>query len=182
MARAGYIYRIIAPGSNSVYVGQSYSPHARFKQHKARPCNPALAHFLRKHPDAEIYFWPVIDMDAGEIEDEAECRALGYNLLNCIPCGSAPPTSLGRVQSVETRTKIREALRGIPKSAEIKAKISATKKGVPLSAETRIKMSAAQKVSSKNAEIRARIRLAQKGKPWSAARRAAEQRGTSYGA
>lgn len=164
----GYIYRIIAPGSRSVYVGQSTNPLRRLKQHRARPCNPALANFLRKHPDAEIYFWPVLDMAAEEIADEAECRALGFNVLNCAPCGGKPPghggnpetlakiaaASRGRECAPETRSKISAALmghvgatgfRGLKHMPEARAKMSKTKLGKPLSSEHRANIGAALK-------------------------------------
>ena len=202
MTTEGYVYRIIAPGSNSVYVGQSYDPHKRFKQHKRfRGDNPKLANWLKKHPDAEIYFWPVIDMDQGEIEDEAECRALGYDLLNLIPCGSAPPPSKGRKYRPEVVAK-KTAARWTDESRE---KHSALMMGHVVSPETRKKMSQSSPRRKRTPEERARhsevmrgrkqtpehnakkraamlgrhfpkISAAKLGKPWSPARRAAHER------
>ena len=105
----GYVYRIIAPGSNSVYVGQSLDPVKRFKQHKSSKENPALARFLKKHTDAEIYFWPVIDMVEEEIADEQLCRDMGFSLLNCAPCGGRPPSPKGRKHTAEAREKVVQA-------------------------------------------------------------------------
>jgi hypothetical protein len=165
MPREGYVYRIIAPGSNSVYVGQSVEPLKRFIQHKSNargtvPANPALSNFLRKHPDAEIYFWPAIDMDAEEVADEQLCRDMGLNLLNCAPCGGVPPSAKGRRASPETRARMKEThigFKGHKHTDETRKRMSIAKKGRPLSpeqcakrvgrthtAETKAKMSAAR--------------------------------------
>jgi predicted GIY-YIG superfamily endonuclease len=200
--REGYVYRIIAPGSNSVYVGQSYDPHKRFKQHKRfRGDNPKLSNWLKKHTDAEIYFWPVIDMDAEEIADEAECRRLGYDLLNLIPCGSIPPNSKGRKYTPEVVAS-KTAARWTPEAC---ARQSAVMTGRTHTPETLTKMSKAsprrrhtpedkarqsavmtgrkqtpEHISKKSEAVRGRhftkLSAAKKDKPWSPARRAAHER------
>ena len=186
----GYVYRIVARGSNSVYVGQSVDPVKRFRQHRVRPSNPALANFLKKHPDAEIYFWPVLDMVAEEIADEAECRSLGFRLLNCAPCGGRPPSRIGVAPANKGKpisAEIREMLRrvntgrapankGKKASPDVRAKISAAqigkKRGSP-SPKHRAAISAAK--SGKKASPSARVNQSRAhiGKPWSPARRAA---------
>ena len=150
----GYVYRIIAPGSNSVYVGQSIAPLKRCCAHKISTINPALVNFLKKHPDAEIYFWPVLDMDAEEIADEAECRALGFSLLNCAPCGGRPPGWKGKKRppfSAEWREKMGVVNRGKkrgPHTPKRRANISKSKLGKktgPCTPERRANISAALK-------------------------------------
>jgi predicted GIY-YIG superfamily endonuclease len=160
-AREGYIYRIIAPGSNSVYVGQSYDPHKRFKQHKRfRGDNPKLANWLRKHPDAEIYFWPVIDMDAEEIADEAECRRLGYDLLNLIPCGSTPPLSKGRKYTADVIAR-KTAARWTPEACERQSAVMMGRKHTP---ETIAKISATSPRRKHTPEEKARQSVVMTGR------------------
>jgi hypothetical protein len=171
----GYVYRIIAPGSNSVYVGQSVEPLRRFRTHKYRRDNPALTSFLKKHSDAEIYFWPVLDMDAEEIADEQLCRDMGFHLLNCTPCGGKPPgMKKGGIHTAAARVKISAAQKGRKRSAETRARMSAAKMGHKVTPETGAKISMAKLgrpghlVSPETrAKISAGLRLA-----WSSGRRA----------
>ena len=171
----GYVYRIIAPGSKCVYIGQSINPKKRFRVHKwesakGRHNNPVLQNFLRKHADAEMYFWPTDDMCAEEKADEALCREMGLTLLNIAACGEPSPT-LGRKASAETRAKLsaqrigNQFARGTAHtvSAETRTKMSQAQLGHQrnlgrkLSPETRAKISRSHLGMSHTTETRAKI-------------------------
>lgn len=112
----GHVYRISAPNSNSVYVGQTINPRRRWRYHrweatKGTHNNPALQNFLRKHSDAVFYSWPVFDMCEAEKAEERLCRDMGFQLLNIAACGEVSPT-LGRKASLETRSKLSLARMG----------------------------------------------------------------------
>jgi hypothetical protein len=191
--KEGYVYRIIAPGSNSVYVGQSINPSRRFKQHKRHTSSPGLANFLKKHPDATIHPWPTNDMDADEIADAQLCRDMGFNLLNFASCGGGSPM-LGRKHTPETLKKMSESQKkidrsgqmfspafheasrlaklGVPRSAETRAKLRAAMTGRTLTHEHRAKLSGAKRGVPKSAEHRANMSAAKKGIPKSAEHRA----------
>jgi predicted GIY-YIG superfamily endonuclease len=144
MEHPGYIYRIIAPGSNSVYVGQSTQPVERFRQHRRAARrgdhdNPAVQRFLRKHENAEMHFWPVLDMDAEEIADEALCREMGFCSLNLIPCGGAVPT-----RSADVCAKISATMRGRKASPEAIEKMRVARTGFRHTPESRAKMRESQ--------------------------------------
>jgi predicted GIY-YIG superfamily endonuclease len=161
MITEGFVYRISSPNSNSVYVGQSINPQKRFKQHKSSRQNPALASFLKKHPDAVLYSWPVFDMNTEEITEEQLCRDMGFNLLNCYPCGGL--SIHGRTLPAEHRARISAALTGRTQSTEHRAKNSIARLGRTASESARANMSAAQKGRKHSAETRAKISIANKG-------------------
>lgn len=177
----GYVYRIIAPNSKCVYVGQSVNPKKRFRAHKwesakGRHNNPALQNFLQKHADAEMYFWPTEDMCAEEKADEALCREMGLTLLNIAACGEPSPT-LGRKASAETRAKLSAARKGNQYargtthtvSAEGRARMSAAQMGHQrnlgrvLSPETRKKISESHKGLKHSVETCEKIRKLRTG-------------------
>lgn len=81
----------------------------------------------------------------------------------------------GHKCSPETLVKMSRASKRRKHSPEVRAKLSATQKGHKCSLEARAKISAAQKGHKCSLEVRAKIAAAKRGKPWSAARRRAQE-------
>jgi len=87
---------------------------------------------------------------------------------------------LGRKHTAETKFKMSQAQKGHPVSDETKKKMSAARKGQKLSDEHRSNISASLMGNRRSegyrhtAEAKAKISAAFKGKPWPAARRAAQ--------
>lgn len=166
----GFIYRISAPSSNSVYVGQSINPQKRFKQHKSSRQNPALSSFLKKHADAIMYSWPVFNMNSEEIEEEKLCRDMGFNLLNCFPCGG--PSVRGRTLTPEHRAKIGRANSGRTLTEEHRAKIGLANRGKGASTEHLVKLAANHRGKRFTDEHRRKLSIANRGKTLSVEHRA----------
>ena len=117
--KMGFVYRISAPNSDCIYVGQSRNPETRWKQHIAYARrgvheNPRMQKFLTKHTDAIMLYWPVLDMSASEIDYERTQRESGFDLMNLIPCGTMPPSHAGRKRSQETRARMASVRIGKP--------------------------------------------------------------------
>jgi hypothetical protein len=113
-ASPGFIYRIGAPGSNSVYIGQTHlNPKGRLTEHQystklKRHVNLFLMHFLEKHKDTiSFIYWSTLDMDYSECWHMAEHKRCGFVLMNLKEGGSKG------AHNQETKDKIGAANRAL---------------------------------------------------------------------
>lgn len=133
MSRACYLYHIRRLCDAGVltegYIGISYAPHERFKQHKRRNTNKHLSAAIEKYDDIELSI--VTSGSRNEmLRLEKYLRPhdnIGWNVTE--GGGDPPDTSAywkGRIRSEEHQKNLSASLRGRKTSSETRAKLSIT--------------------------------------------------------
>ena len=161
------IYKITNKLNGKVYIGQSIDIDTRWRQHINAKDNYAIHNAIKKYGKENFKFEVLLECPANMLDVwERDMIALydcispkGYNLTE---------GGEGHHLSEETKIKISNARKGIPRSEETKIKISNAQKGIPLSAETRLKMSEAKKGVKRgphSEEHKRKISESNKGKP-----------------
>ena len=182
------IYKIVNLINGKVYVGKTIRAiEIRFKGHlegvKGR-VNRYLYDSIN-HYGVENFKVELIEQCEREIEDEREKywikslksnnKEFGYNMTEG---GDGGRTSINFKHSEETKRKISDKNKGRVRTEEEKQNLRNKNLGKKLSEETKLKMSKShigKKNIFKNPEERSRKQsLAMKGKPWTEARRNAQ--------
>lgn len=133
MSRTCYLYHIRRQCDSGVltegYIGISYTPHERFKQHKRRNTNKHLSAAIEKYNDIELFI--VTSGSRSEmLRLEKYLRPhdnIGWNVTEG---GGDPPDNSsywrGRIRSEEHNKNLSASLKGRKTSLETRAKLSVT--------------------------------------------------------
>ena len=192
---SGKIYLIRNVINGKGYVGQTgVSIESRYKKHlenARRGVDLALYRAMRKHGQENFVVTEVATCNRLLLDDLEKhyikffgTSAAGGHGYNMTDGGDTRRVPNGWRHTEESKAKNSAAHKGMkrpPRSDEFRAKQSAAQKGKSPSEETRIKLSLAGKGKSHGpmtAEHKAKVSAAKKGhgkgKPWSEARRAAQ--------
>lgn len=162
------VYHVFDTMTGKAYVGQTRYPlKSRIRGHLRRSNTCLLGQELRKRPND--FVWTVlVEVETEQGLNDAE-TAFIREFGTLVPKGyNKTLGKQGHVLSEETRRKIGDRHRGRKHSEVSKANMSEAgkhRKGIPA------------RLGKKNsAEIRAKISAARAGVPWSATRRAAQEK------
>ena len=145
--------------------GKPWSPERR-AANEARP--PGWKPTLRKPPEERKKYPPISE----ETRERLRVAHLGYSH------SAETRARLSAAMTPEVRAQISAKNTGRKMSAEARARISAALRVRERRPETYVKVAAANRGKRKSDEARAKMSVAKSGKPWSAARRAAFERGS----
>lgn len=167
LTRSG-IYKIVSEKTNDCYIGSASNLSNRKSDHFRtlkvnKHGNPNLQAHANKYGISDLRFSIIEFCDKPDLKNREQFYMDKLSPTFNIHKKSTSPE--GRTVSEETKKKISESHKGLTHTKETKKKLSEYWTGKPKSEETKKKMSEAQKGKTKS----------HKGKPWSEARRKAQE-------